>query len=190
VLNILQNILAWYNDVQRSMVSGFPNLSFTDVTTGNEFVYLLNVFYIWSMILVFNYSNYYHVLYIRVELILGWCPGFRSGWKLVAADISKIVVVLRTSVTNYNAFYFLFLSTLSIFGVLAVLWKATTNFVVSLHPSICSNGLTRLPIDRFSRHFILFNSGQVNLWTFIEVCQENLRLLKMGQKRHFTWIPN
>jgi len=30
-----------------------------------------------------NYSNFkcYHVLYIRVELIRGWCPGFRSDCK-------------------------------------------------------------------------------------------------------------
>jgi hypothetical protein len=42
----------------------------------------------------------------------------------------------------------------AILGASAKLPKATISFVMSVHPSVCPHGTTRLPTDRFSLNLI------------------------------------
>jgi len=52
--------------------------------------------------------------------------------------------------------------------------KATMSFIVSVCPSVCPHGTTRLPLDGFSRNFIFeyFSKIYWENWSFIKLWQE------------------
>jgi hypothetical protein len=61
-----------------------------------------------------------------------------------------------------------------ILGAFAKLWKPTIGFVMSLCPSVCSHGTSRLPLNGFSWNLIFE--------CFSKIYPENSSLIKLWQK--------
>ena len=66
------------------------------------------------------------------------------------------------------------------FGAFAKLRKATIRFAMSVRPSICSHGTTRLPLDGVS--------WNVTFEYFSKNCRQNSRFIKIGQEERVLYL--